>query len=88
LSFLDPQIDRLISKIMKIKNQSYHPHTFLNVFLNALECLKRRFTMNLYLPHPGSKVNGLEQPIHNWRVYCHLLHVRDGVGGGGETGRV
>jgi len=88
LSFLDPQIDRLISKIMKIKNQSYHPHTFLNVFLNALECLKRRFTMNLYLPHPGSKVNGLEQPFHLCGVHCLLFTIPDGVGGDRETGWV
>ena len=36
---------------------------------------------NLSLPDSGSKVNGLEQPFHPWRVYCHLLHIRDGVGG-------
>jgi len=44
--------------------------------------------MNLNVPDSGSKVNGLEQLFHPWRVHCHLLHVRDGVWGGGETGRV
>ncbi len=44
--------------------------------------------MNLSLPDSGSKVNGLEQPFHPWRVHCHLFHIPDGLGGGGEIGRV
>ncbi|SVB77540.1 uncharacterized protein METZ01_LOCUS230394 [marine metagenome] len=37
--------------------------------------------MNQYLPDSGSKVNGLEQPFHPWRVYCHLLHIPSEMGG-------
>jgi len=42
----------------------------------------------LYMPDSGSKVNGLEQPIHPWRVYCHLFNIPDGLGSDRETGRV
>ena len=35
---------------------------------------------NLSLPDSGSKVNGLEQPIHPWRVHCHLFNFSDGLG--------
>ena len=44
--------------------------------------------MNLYLPETGSKVNGLKQPIHHWRVHCHLFNFSDGLGGGGEKGGI
>ena len=37
--------------------------------------------MNQYFPDSGSKVNGLEQPFHPWRGYCHLFNFSDGLGG-------
>ena len=36
--------------------------------------------MNQYLPDSGSKVNGLEQSFHPWRVHCHLFNIPDGLG--------
>ena len=44
--------------------------------------------MNLSLQSTGSKVNGLEQLIQSWRVYCHLFNFPDGLGGGRKKGRV
>ena len=37
--------------------------------------------MKLSLPDSGSKVNGLEQPFHTWRVHCHLFIIPSGMEG-------
>ena len=34
---------------------------------------------NLSMPDSGSKVNGLEQPIHPCRVHSHLFNIPDGL---------